>query len=286
VVLQGLCEPHLHLDGPEGVDVEVGFAPEPLGREMQLLSHVVGLGNTTRLRFAVEGNRLVSRGISAQVGGEEARLDSAPLSDDLLKLVPEVTPVMLALQLRLPEKLDRDTLKSFWAGKPGTGPLRTRQVAMLWTPRGDGELPTEVALLWGQPEEAQALQQIFSGPNKMESATLCGHFVLASTQEVLERLRKSCEGKWPSMLNAAAPVLQGLRAPGSVSFGINTGRLLGTLMADGYGSQLPPVDPKKPQPRTMPPEIEAARRDLETLPYIGLRGTVDGNKLVPGGFGS
>jgi hypothetical protein len=71
-----------------------------------------------------------------------------------------------------------------------------------------------------------------------------------------------------------------------VSFGINTGRLLGTLMADGYGSQLPPVDPKKPQPRTMPPEIEAARRDLETLPYIGLRGTVDGNKLVPGGFGS
>jgi hypothetical protein len=286
VVLQGLCEPHLHLDGPEGVALEVGFAPEPLGREMQLLSHVVGVGNTARLRFAVEGNRLVGRGISALIGGEESRLDSAPLSEDLLKLVPEVTPVMLALQLRLPEKLDRDTLKAFWAGKPGTGPLLTRQVAMVWTPRGDSELPTEVALLWGRPEEAQALKQIFSGPNKMETATLCGHFVLASTPEVLERLRKACEGKWPNMLNAAAPVVQGLRAPGSVSFGINTGRLLGTLMADGYWSQVAQVDPKKPQPLAAPPEIEAARRDLETLPYIGLRGTVDGNKLVPGGFGS
>jgi hypothetical protein len=286
VVLQGLCEPHLHLEGPEGVDVEVGFAPEPLGREMQLLSHVVGLGNTTRLRFAVEGNRLVGRGISALIGGEEPRLDSAPLSEELLKLVPEETPVLLALQLRLPEKLDRDTLKAFWAGKPGTGPLRTRQVAMVWTPRGNADLPTEVALLWGRPEEAQALQQIFSGPNKMETATLCGHFALASTPEVLARLSKACEGKAPNLLNAAAPVVRGLRAPGSVSFGVNTGRLLGTLMADGYWSQVTQVDLKKPQPRAAPPEIDAARRDLETLPYLGLRGTVDGGKLVPGGFGS
>ena len=38
--------------------------------------------------------------------------------------------------------------------------------------------------------------------------------------------------------------------------------------------------------RPVPAEIEAARRDLETLPYLGLRGTVDGNRLVPGGFGS
>ncbi|HYO68106.1 MAG TPA: hypothetical protein VEU33_18710, partial [Archangium sp.] len=164
--------------------------------------------------------------------------------------------------------------------------LRTRQVAMVWTPRGDPALPTEVALLWGRPEDAAALGQLFSGPNKMESATLCGHHVMASTPDVLARLRKACEGKGPNLLNAAAPVVQGLRAPGSVSFGVNTGRLLGMLMADGYWSQVTQADSSKPQPRAAPPEIEAARRDLETLPYVGLRGTVDGNRLVPGGFGS
>jgi hypothetical protein len=164
--------------------------------------------------------------------------------------------------------------------------VRTRQVAMVWTPRGDAEKPSEVALLWGRPEDAAALGQLFSGPNRMQTATLCGHHVLASTPEVLARLRKACEGKGPNLLNAAAPVVQGLRAPSSVSFGVNTGRLLGGLLADGYWSQVTQADPKKPQPRAAPPEIEAARRDLETLPYVGLRGTVDGNKLVPGGFGS
>jgi hypothetical protein len=157
---------------------------------------------------------------------------------------------------------------------------------MVWTPRGDASLPSEVALLWGRPEDAAALGQLFSGPNRMETATLCGHHVLASTPDVLARLRKTCEGQSPNLLHAAGPVVQGWRAPGSVSFGVHLGRVLGTLMADGYLSQLTEADPNKPQPRAAPPEIEAARRDLETLPYIGLRGTVDGNKLVPGGFGS
>ncbi|WNG48002.1 hypothetical protein F0U60_30560 [Archangium minus] len=284
VVLQGLCEPHLDIEAPRNVDVELGFAAEPLGREAQLLTHVMGLGNGVRLQFAVEGNRLVGRGIAGRLG-DEPRLDSAPLSDDLLRLVPEETPVLLALQLKLPEQLDRDTLKAFWSGKHYTGAVRTRQVAMVWTPRGSQELPTEVALLWGRPEDAQALGQIFSGSNKMETATLCGHHVMASTPVMLARLRRACEGKTPNLLSAAGPVVQGLRAPGSVSFGVNTGRLLGMLMADGYWSQVP-ADPKKSQQRTAPPEIEAARRDLETLPYIGLRGTVDGGRLVPGGFGS
>ncbi|QRN93395.1 hypothetical protein JRI60_29890 [Archangium violaceum] len=284
VVLQGLCEPHLELEAPQNVDVELGFAPEPLGREMQLLTHVVGVANGIRLQFAVEGNRLVGRGISGPVA-DEPRLDSAPFSESLLKLVPAETPVLLALQLKLPEKLDQNTLKAFWSGKGGVGALRTRQVAMVWTPRGDANLPSEVALLWGQPEDAEALGQLFSGPNKMETATLCGHHVLASSPDVLTRVRRACEGQGPNMLNAAAPVVQGLRAQGSVSFGVNTGRLLGTLMADGYWSQQQ-TDSQKPRPNAAPPEIEAARRELETLPYIGLRGTVDGDKLVPGGFGS
>lgn len=285
VVLQGLCEPHLDLEAPQGVDVELGFAPEPLGREAQLLTHVMGVANGIRLQFAVEGNRLVGRGISGPVA-DEPRLDSAPLSDDLLKLVPEATPVLLTLQLKLPEQLDANTLKAWWSGKRFSGAVHTRQVAMVWTPRGDASLPSEVALLWGRPEDAAALGQLFSGPNRMETATLCGHHVLASTPDVLARLRKACEGQAPNLLNAAGPVVQGLRAPGSVSFGVHLGRVLGTLMADGYLSQLTQPDPQKPQPRAAPPEIEAARRDLETLPYIGLRGTVDGNKLVPGGFGS
>jgi hypothetical protein len=280
VVLQGLCEPHLDLESPEGVDVELGFAPEPLGREAQLLTHVMGVANGIRLQFAVQGNRLVGRGISGPVS-EDPRLDSAPLSEELLKLVPEETPVLLALQLKLPETLEASTLKAWWSGKGSAGPVRTRQVAMVWTPRGDDGLPTEVALLWGRPEDAAALGQLFSGPNRMETATLCGHHVLASTPEVLARLRKACEGKGPNMLNAAAPVAQGLRAPGSVSFGVNTGRLLGTLLSDGYRSQ---GDAKNPS--VAPPEIEAARRELESLPYLGLRGTVEGNRLVPGGFGS
>jgi hypothetical protein len=285
VVLQGLCESHLDLEPPEDVDVELGFAPEPLGREMQLLTHMVGVANGIRLQFAVEGTRLVGRGISGPVSGEP-RLDSAPLSEDLLKLVPEETPVLLALQLKLPETLDTGTLKAFWSGKGFNGPVRTREVAMVWTPRGDPSLSSEVALLWGRPEDAEALGRIFSGPNRMETATLCGHHVLASSPDVLARVRKACEGQGPNMLNAAAPVVRGLRAPGSVSFGVNTGRLLGMLVADGWASQGTQADSQKPRPRAAPPEIEAARRDLETLPYIGLRGTVDGSKLVPGGFGS
>lgn len=286
VVLQGLCQSHLDLEAPQGVDVELGFAPEPLGREAQLLTHVMGVANGIRLQFAAEGNRLVGKGISGPVSASEVRLDSAPFSEDLLKLIPEETPVVLALQLKLPETLEPNALKSYWSGKGFNGPTRTREVALVWTPRGDASLPSEVALLWGKPEDAEALGRIFSGPNRMETATLCGHHVLASSPDVLDRLRKACGGQGPNMLHAAGPVVQGLRAQGSVSFGVNTGRLLGRLLADGWASQGKEGDSQKPRPTTAPPEIEAARRDLETLPYVGLRGTVEGNKLVPGGFGS
>jgi hypothetical protein len=80
-------------------------------------------------------------------------------------------------------------------------------------------------------------------------------------------------------------VVSGLRAPGSVTIGLNTGHLLSQLLADGYWSEQQ-LGKNAPLPASAPPEIEAARRDLETLPYVGLRGTVQGNSLVPGGFGS
>ncbi|WP_199728824.1 hypothetical protein [Corallococcus sp. CA053C] len=285
VVLQGLCTPLPELKADDGVDVEVGFDANAYGREAQLLTHVLGLGEDTRLQFGVEGDRLVGRGIAGALLENVAPLDSAPLSDDLLKLVPEETPVLLAFQLKLPESLEPAALKTFWKDG-GEGKTRTRQVALVWTPRGSGSLEPELALLWGREEDADGLQALFSGGSRtLTRATLCKHVVLATSAEEVERLKKACEGRGPNLLNAAGPVVTGLRAPASVVFGINTGRLLSVLAMDGYTSEAR-VDRSAPLPKAAPPEVEAARRDLESLPYLGLRGTVKGDALVPGGFGT
>jgi hypothetical protein len=159
-------------------------------------------------------------------------------------------------------------------------------VAVVWTPRGDGALPVELALLWGRTEDAAALEGLFSGgAHTLTKGTQCNHVVLASNAEELERLTRACQGKLPNLLNAPAPVVAGLREPTSVAFALNTGRLLSGLTMDGYTSETR-VGRNAPLPKAAPPEIEAARRDLESLPYLGLRGTVKGDTLVPGGFGS
>ncbi|MCY1046542.1 hypothetical protein OV208_34880 [Corallococcus sp. bb12-1] len=285
VVLQGLCTPLPELEADDGVDVEVGFDANAYGREAQLFTHVLGLGEDTRLQFGVEGDRVVGRGIAGKVLEKVAPLDSAPLSDDLLKLVPEETPVLLAFQIKLPETLEPEALKTFWT-EGGEGKTRTRQVALVWTPRGNARLEPELALLWGREEDAAGLESLFSGGARtLTRATLCKHVVLATSAEEVERLKKACEGSRPNLLNAAGPVVTGLRAPASVVFGINTGRLLSGLAMDGYTSEAR-VDRSSPLPKSTPPEVEAARRDLESLPYVGLRGTVKGDALVPGGFGT
>jgi hypothetical protein len=283
MVLRGLCAELEKQEPPAGVDVELGFNNEVLGRELVFLTHALGLANGTRLQFGAEGNRLVARGITGPLL-DKVRLDSAPLSDELLKLVPSDTPVLLALQLKLPESLEGGKVGAYWKGED-PGPVRTRQIALVWTPRGDADLGHEFAVLWGRVEDAPALGGMFDGGNALVQATLCNHQVLASEPEVLQRLQKACEGKSPNLLNAAGPVVQGLRAPGSVTIGLNMGHLLSQLLADGYWSEQQ-LGRKAPLPSSAPPEIEAARRDLEALPYIGLRGTVQGNSLVPGGFGS
>ncbi len=285
-VLHGLCAELPKLKAKDGVDIELGYDAEANGREVQLLSSVMGLAPGTRLQFGVEAGRLVGRGIAGELMNGPARLDAAPLSDDLLKLVPEDTPVLLAFQLKLPESLDAATLKAYWRAGGGKGPTRTRQVALVWTPRGDASLPMELAVLWGRTDDAASLERLFSGGhNRLVRGTHCNHVVLASTPAELERLRKACEGQQPNMLNAAGPVVAGLRAPTSVAFGVNTGRLLSGLTMDGYLSEFR-VSRSAPMPSAPPPELEAARRDLESLPYLGLRGTVQGDSLVPGGFGS
>lgn len=285
VVLQGLCTPLPELDADDGVDVEVGFDPDAYGREAQLMTHVLGMTGDTRLQFGVDADRLVGRGIAGKVLEKVMPLDNAPLSDDLLKLVPEETPVLLAFQIKLPETLEPEALKTFWK-EGGEGKTRTRQVALVWTPRGIASLELELALLWGSEQDAEGVRALFSGGARtLKSATLCKHVVLATSDAELERLKKACEGRGPNLLNAAGPVVSGLRAPASVVFGINTGRLLSGLAMDGYTSEAR-VDRSSPLPKAAPPEIEAARRDLESLPYVGLRGTVKGNALVPGGFGT
>ncbi|MFP2930683.1 hypothetical protein ACLESO_36885 [Pyxidicoccus sp. 3LG] len=285
-VLQGLCTDLPELEAKDGVDVELGFDPDAYGRETQLLTHILGLAPGARLQFGVEGDKLVGRGIAGSLAEGPVRLDAAPLSDDLLRLVPEDTPVLLAVQLKLPESLGEGSLKKFWEEGGGKGPTRTRQVALVWTPRGDSAMPLEMALLWGRVEDQTALGTLFSeGYNRLVTGSFCNHVVMASTDAELERLRKACEGKTPNLLNAAGPVVAGLRAPTSMAFGINTGRLLSGLTMDGFLSESR-AGRNAPIPSAAPPEIEAARRDLESLPFLGLRGTVQGDSLVPGGFGS
>ncbi|MDY7225954.1 hypothetical protein [Hyalangium rubrum] len=283
MVLRGLCVELERLAAPKGVDLELGFNNQVLGREMVYVSQALGLENGTRLQFAAEGSKLVARGIAGPLT-EKVRLDAAPLSDDLLKLVPSDMPVLIALQLKLPESLEGSKVKAYWAGED-PGQVRTRQVAFVWHPRGDADLEHEFAILWGRASDAPALQNMFNGGNTLAQGSFCNHQVLASNEEVLGRLQKACNGQSPNLLNAAGPVVSGLRAPGSVTVGVNMGPLLSGLLADGYWSDQQ-LGKGKPLPATGPDEIEEARRDLETLPYVGLRGTVQGDSLVPGGFGS
>ncbi|CAM3612570.1 hypothetical protein [Corallococcus soli] len=288
VLLQGLCTPLPKLGASEGVDVEVGFNPDAYGREAQLFTHVLGLKGNARLQFGVEGDRLVGRGIAGAVS-PTAIPDTRPLSDDLLKLVPEETPVLFTFNLTLPESLEPEVLKTHWEGKSAQSVrTRTRQVALVWTPRGNASLEPELALLWGSEQDAEGVRALFSGGARtLKTATLCKHVVLATSDAELERLKKACEGRAPNLLNAAGPVVTGLREPASVMLGINTGRLLSGLLMDGYTSEAR-VDRASPLPKAAPPEIEAARRDLESLPYLGLRGKVVGYgpELVSEGFGT
>ncbi len=195
LVLRGLCIAAPELEAPKGVDLELGFNSEVLGREMAFLTHALSLENGTRLQFAAEGSKLVGRGIAGPLM-EKVRLDAAPLSDDLLKLVPAETPVFLALQLKLPESLDGAKVKAYWEGED-PGQVRTRQVAVIWTPRGDAELDHEFAILWGRTEDATALKGMFNGGNPLVHETLCKHQVMASSQQVLDAAAQGVRGQEP-----------------------------------------------------------------------------------------
>ncbi len=66
----------------------------------------------------------------------------------------------------------------------------------------------------------------------------------------------------------------------SLGVNVNIGVALSRLVAEAYAAE---HEQGKQKPS---PEIESARRLLEELPTIGLRGVAKGGALVPGGFRS
>jgi hypothetical protein len=275
-VLQALCALPPDVPATVGIDVSLSFSRDALGREAQLAASLLGLGAAPRFAFALEGDRLEPKGVLGELG-EPGRLDKAAPSDALLKLLPADAGVVMLATLRLPEKLSGDTLRAHLE-KRYSGAYAPRTVALLWNPRGSERLATEVAVLWPE-RDAALLREAFSGPNRMDRRRACGHEVYASTGPLAQALLRACEGKAPSLLDAPPVVAQGLRAPTSFSVGANLGAVLSRLLADGWAAD--------PESRTRTStDIDAARRTLEELPFMGARGVAEGSALVPGGFRS
>lgn len=275
-VVQALCALPPDVPAAEGIDLSVSFARTGLGREAQLFAALLGVGPAPRLAFAVEGDAIVPKGILGALDAP-GRLEGAAPTEPLLKLLPADAGVVLLASLRLPEPLDRKTLSAHLAGS-WTGATRPRTLGVVWNPRGDRERAHEVAVLWPDGDRT-LLDDAFSGPNELVRRRACGHEILASTGELAVALERSCQGRAPSILSAAPPVLAGLRAPLSVGLGVNVGGVLSRLVADAWRAERG----EKTAPAA---EIEAARRLLEELPYMGLRGVAKGDALVPGGFRS
>ncbi|HEX9051895.1 MAG TPA: hypothetical protein VF841_15300 [Anaeromyxobacter sp.] len=273
-VVQALCAPPPDVPAAQGVDLSLSFSRDALGREARLGAALLGLGPSPRIAFAVAGDRLEPRGLLGEVSDPD-RLAAAPPPERLLRLVPADAGVVLVATLRLPEKLDRESLVQHLERRY-RGAYATRPVALVWTPRGDAKLATEVAIAWPE-RDARFLEEAFSGPNRMERRRACGHEVLASTGELAAAMQEACDARAPSILNGPPAVAAGLGQDTSIAVGVNLGAVLSRLVADAHASEAG----GRPAP-----EIDAARRLLEELPFIGVRGVAKDGALVPGGFRS
>ncbi|MGI5861511.1 MAG: hypothetical protein ACOX6T_05575 [Myxococcales bacterium] len=277
-VIQGLCADIEPMKAAPGLDLELAVAAEPLGREAQLLGQFVGAGKVARFGFGIEGAQLVPRGISGQLDAP-GRLGSAAMPESLLKVIPEAMPVMLFAQPKLPRQLDAASLRKHFESKSSED-LIERSIAVLWRPRGRDDAGTEVAVVWSRIEDEEGLGGIFAGGgNRLLLRKVCDQLVFASSTELLDELEATCAGRKPSMLHAAGPVVAGLKAPTSIGVGVHLGKLLSQITLDGYQSSVG-------QTKGLPAEIDQARQRLEELPFMGLRGLVEKDALVPGGFRS
>jgi hypothetical protein len=280
-VLHGLCALPPPATRPQGTDLELVLSKDGFGVDAAALGELVGLGPALRLGFSVEQAALVPRGIAGELA-KPGRLATAAPPEKLLSSIPEQTGVIMTLALQLPADLSNESLEGVFKGAaPGAG--ATRQVALIWNPRA-GENAMELALLWASPaaqarSDKQALEGIFSGPHQLQRREVCGYQALGSTTGLLDRMARACAGKEPSVLNGAPSVKAGLLAPASVGLGVNVGKVLSGLATDAFRAE-------RTEARTPPPEIESARRLLEALPFMGLRGVAQEKALVPGGYKS
>ena len=271
-VVQALCARLPALASRGGVDLSLTFARAGLGRAPLLGATLLGLGETTTLQFALEEGSLVPRGIAGDLAMGE-RLGAATPPDELLRLLPGDAGVVLLTTLSLPEALDQTSLSEHLRGT-FQGKRHARTVAVLWNP---GPGATQVAVAW-PARDADFLREAFAGPNELLRVEACGHVVLASTASLASAAQRACGGRSPSLLNAAPAVVAGLRQPASVGVHVNAGLALSRVLAEAWAAEK--------GKSAASPEIESARRLLEELPSMGLRGVAKGGALQPGGYKS
>ena len=285
-VVNGVCTELPAVTPVPGVDVQVRPQVAGLGRPADVLTRMLGLGRDVTLSWKVEGARLVPVGIGGSVLHPD-RLDTAPLPASLLAAVPADSAVVLGVNVKLPAKLDESSLAAAWS-EGGMGEAgKARSVIAIWQPRGDAKAPTEVALLWSDLGDQAALRAIFSGKNAMSIDEVCGGVALSSTAALLSKLKATCKGTTPAVTFAEPPVVEGLKAPQSVSLVIDLGAVLTALLDDGWradrAAQGAAVRDKE---KALPPEIDDAKKLLDQLPRQGLVGTKSGATLQPRGYTS
>ncbi|MEW5849316.1 MAG: hypothetical protein AB2A00_10905 [Myxococcota bacterium] len=274
-VLTALCTTLPPMQQHDGLPLDVAVMPTNLGREPEVLSEVLGLGPVVRMGFAVVEDALAPRGLWGGVK-TPGRLAEAAASENLMKLVPESTGVALLLNLRLPRELTREALLAAWKGAIPADAV-ARQVTMVMDPRADA---LEAALLWGRPEDKDALHALFSVDGGLVRGEACGHVILATSDGMLQRLEQTCAGKLPNMGHAAGPVVNGFKAPSAMQFSVHAGRVLWQLTEDGYAQSGGRMG------KDMSAEMKEAQRLLEALPVVGMKARLQGQALVGEGFRS
>ncbi len=249
--------------------VTVTLVPAALGREAVALATLLGIDGSPSLQLDAKNGTLSPRGIAGAL--KTNHLSLSPLPDEAFHLIPEVTPVVLSLSLMLPSELSDDKLKEYLGG--GGSNLVERRVSLLWWPSNTSV--GDLAILWSKVQDAPALKHIFAGPNHLRSENLCGQHVLASSSALLDQLHETCKGSasHPSLQNAAPAVVNGWKAPSSMTLAVNFGHLFRALMLLSYG-------------KAAPAEINAAAEQLGALPIFGFTGNADGKALQPVGFHS
>lgn len=264
-VVQASC---VSLDAAQSdADLALSIFPSGLGREAEQLALLTGL-STPRLEFMLENDVLVPRGIAGDA--LKGRLSSDALPEPMLRAIPEDVPVVMALGLNLPTTLDAESVAAHF--KKPDGKL-TRHAVLLWVPHG-GNQDVETALLWSRLEDRAQMQVMFD----RQLSDVCGVLVMSSSDDLLARMQRACSGQSPSVMNAAPAVTDGFRKISSVALGVHPGRVLSGVTVDAYLAET--------GDKTVPPQMEDARKLLDKLPFMGLLGRVKGSVLVPGGFRS